>query len=244
MPYSSIGTVAPGTAAPTGSPQPGIGTVAPGTAAPSAVGGMGGGYLWVRRSLGNGKYETVRVHVSKLTPAQQAAARASSLNKPGGAPNLGAPAGGGPASPPPAAVIDPRDGEYQSQLGQYAFDRDRGIAEQNAELAKLPALYNRGAQDIRTGYLRNRNDSNAELAARGIVRSGEYQKRGADRLMQQVNQTADLERTYGAGAQSAIAARLAEINQQYALQEASALQAAKDRYAQRYPASPYLTGAA
>lgn len=212
---------------------------------PTTTPARGGGYLWVRRSIGNGKWETVRVHESKLTPAQRAAARASSLNQPGDAPNSATPKPPTPATPAtPAAptTIDPRDGEYQNQVGQYAFERDKNLAEQNAERAKLPSLYNRGAADIRTAYTRNQYDSNAELAARGIIRSGEFQKRGADRLITQASQQADLDRQYGTGAQAAIAARLAQINQQYELSAAQALQAAKDRYAQKYPASTYIAG--
>lgn len=153
-----------------------------------------------------------------------------------------APTATAPAAPPELS-IDPRDGDYQNQVGQYAFDRDRALADLEARRSTLPSLYNRGFADIRRSYDRDRYDSNAELARRGIIRSGEYQRRGADRAMQNARLTADLDTQYGTGAQRDIAAKLADINQQYNVQQAGALAAAKDRYAQRYPASTYIAGA-
>jgi hypothetical protein len=149
-----------------------------------------------------------------------------------------------PGVPAPAdpAAIDPRDPDYQREVGQAAFERDRDIAEQERQRTTLASQYNRGVADMRTAYDRDRYDSNADLARRGIVRSGEYQKRGADRLMQQTRTAAGLEQTYGTGAQSQIAATLANINQQYALRQQAALSAAKQRYAQNYVASPYVMG--
>lgn len=223
-----------------------VGFVAAGTAAP--VGG--GGYLRVRQEhpKGSGKYRIVRVHETKLTPAQLAAAKRNGLNTAAPDPAQPAPAAPAPAAPtpatptppPPPQIIDPRDGSYQSELARYAYDRDRSIAEINAERTRLPSLYNRGAADIRTAYNRDRYDSNANLAARGIIRSGEYQRRGADRQITQVRQTADLDRQYGSGAQSALTARLNDINTQYNLNSQSALQNARDRYASNNPASTYI----
>jgi len=231
-------------------------------AIPTAVVGGGGGYLRVRQKQADGSWRIVRVHQSKLTPAHLAAARQNGLNGPvspskptGGVTNrLG---GGAQQTPVPAKpagfatpgattrpatpnTIDPRDGIYQAELAQYAYDRDQAIAGINAERATLPSLYNRGFQDIRTGYNRDRFDSNAELAARGLVRSGEYQRRGADRQMQQVRHVADLDRQYGTGAQSLLTQRLTDIQRQYALQQQGALASAKDRYASSNPASTYI----
>lgn len=159
---------------------------------------------------------------------------------PGGAkPNPGA---GGPAGVDPGfgGPIDPRDGQYQAEVGQAAFDRDRGIADVDAQRQTLASQYNRGSADILTGFNRNRYDSNAELAHRGIVRSGEYQRRGADREMDRIRQQSQLENDFGSGAQARLAARLAEINQAYNLSSQGALSSAMDRYKQMYPASPLI----
>ena len=160
----------------------------------------------------------------------------------------GMPAGATPPAVGPVAAapsIDPRDGAYQNEMGRYAFERTNAINEQEARRQTLPSLYNRGAADLLTNYNRDRYDSNAELARRGIIRSGEYQRRGADRLMAQARQTADLDTQYGSGAQRDIAARLAEIQQSYNLSSAGALQSAKDRYSAANPTSTYqfATGA-
>lgn len=200
-------------------------------------GGMGTGYVRVRAEQPDGSYKIVRVHSSKLTPQQLAAARKNGLNI-AGTPKPATPTTPAPTAKPPA--IDPRDGTYQRESAQFAFDRDNAVNTAEAERQRLPSLYNRGLADIRTGYNRDRYDSNAELASRGIIRSGEYQRRGADRLIQQANQTSALDQQYGSGAQAGIAARLAQIQQQYSLNQANALLAAKERYQQMYPASSYI----
>lgn len=169
------------------------------------------------------------------------------------------PGGGGPAAsgPPPKPTTppqhgyewtllngawvqkrvetDPRDGEYQARLAHAAAEKQRGLNQIDADRATFASMYNRGAQDIRTGFDRSRYDSNADLASRGIVRSGEYQRRGADREMGRIRQVADLENQYGTGAHSRLASRLNDINQSYALTEQSELASAMERYKQRYP---------
>lgn len=214
------------------------------------VGLTGGGYVRVRQRQPDGSWKIVRVHESKLTPGQLAAARRNGLNTMPAQPTPNAGGGGGGTGvagatqePAPPQVIDPRDGTYQNDLARYAYDRDTGIAALNAESSTLASNYNRGAADIGIGYDRDRFDSNANLASRGIVRSGEYQRRGADRLMQRARQTADLERQYGTGAQADIARRLADINAQYGLNSSAALQGARDRYATTNPASTYVWSA-
>lgn len=134
---------------------------------------------------------------------------------------------------------DPRDADYVREAGNAAAERDRAIAEQEAERKQLKPMYDQGAAGIGKSYDRSRYDSNAELAGRGIVRSGEYQKRGTERVIQRASQTADLERQYGTGAQSRIASRIGDINNAYSLAEQNALRAAQERYSQRYIASPY-----
>lgn len=214
---------------PGGLPEPPRGT----------AGGMGSGYVRVRAKQPDGSYKIVRVHSSKLTPQQLAAARKNGLNTAAGSKPTPEAITTPPKTPKPPA-IDPRDGQYQRESAQFAFDRDNAVNAAEAERQRLPALYNRGLADIRTGYNRDRYDSNAELASRGIIRSGEYQRRGADRLIQQANQTSALDQQYGSGAQAGIAARLAQIQQQYSLNQANALLAAKERYQQMYPASSYI----
>ncbi len=213
--------VAPRPALPTG----GVVRVPAGTAAPVNSDPY-------RRVTRNGV--SVLVRWSQLTAAER--------THYGNNPNPAQPGGAAPSGPPPQpssppqpgyewqlvegqwrqvlTQTDPRDSQYQTEVGQAAFDRDRATFEQEYQRAQLPSLYNRGAADIRTSYDRNRYDSNAELARRGIIRSGEYQRRGADRLIEQTRQTADLDRQYGSGAQSQIAQRLADINAQYQLSQA------------------------
>jgi hypothetical protein len=190
----------------------GIGTVAPGTAAPIAPGAKA---------------------PTASTPSPAAPTPA--------APESPAPTPAAPAPTPAApAVIDPRDAEYWNQYNAKLYDKNVSLAAQQAELDKLPSLYNRGSADIGTAYNRDRYDSNAELARRGIVRSGEYQRRGADRIMTQGRQLSDLEQQYGSGARSTIASRIADINNRFNLETPTLLTDARNRYASQYPASSYI----
>jgi hypothetical protein len=186
-----------------------------------------GQYVYVTR--GGRRVAVLR---SKLTPAERAGVNAR--------------AGGstGAATPAPAPqTIDPRDGDYQIEAGQTAYEKQQALAAQDARRAQLPSLYNRGLEDIRESYNRDRYDANASLAARGLIRSGEYQRVGANRAMQNTRNLSGLDQQYGSGAQAEIAQRTAEINQQYALAMQAAMQNARNRYMQSNPASQYIWSA-
>jgi hypothetical protein len=188
-----------------------------------------GQYVYVTRG---GK--RVAVLRSKLTPAERAGVNA----------RAGGSTGTGAATTPPAQqTIDPRDGDYQVEAGQSAFEQAQALAEQTSRQSQLASLYNRGLEDIRTAYDRDKYDTNAGLAARGIIRSGEYQRLGANRAMQNTRNLSSLDQQYGSGAQAEIAQRTAEINQRYALAMQAAMQNARNRYMQSNPASQYIWSA-
>lgn len=148
-----------------------------------------------------------------------------------------------PAKPAKTAkpkVIDPRDAQYQTDFGLAQHERQQALAEIEEERRQLPSLYNRGAADLATQLARSRYDSNAELAARGIFNSGERGKRAIDMQDSFQRGSTDLQQRYGSGRQAQLSQQLSGINEGYRLQQASLMQAAKDRYMQQNPASSYI----